>query len=193
MEEAGVTRLPVLPTSSPEFAAIARMVDLPAVDPAGGIQFFPAFDGFETGGDGAQRMDVSYLYVPWHRNPLTDFDKHPNNEELFIVLQGHFYMIIGSAGGGAYPRLEEMHCFHIREGDMFVQKRNVWHTACWPLDPTRPVKYLMILNGHRSVDGSAEDQSHGAGNRVDHNIRSLPGGTSVMPDFDTARQEETEQ
>lgn len=183
MSEKKVHRLPILQTDHRHFEEIARMVRVPAIDPAQGIQFFPAFDGFETGSEGAQKIDVSYLYVPWHRDPLNSFDKHPNNEELFIVLQGDFHMIIGSAGGGELPQVDEMRCFHIKEGDMFVQKRNVWHTACWPLDATRPVKYLMILSGHRSVDGGAAGQEQGAGNRLDHNIRALPDGASVMPRF----------
>jgi mannose-6-phosphate isomerase-like protein (cupin superfamily) len=178
-----IVRLPVLSTDDPHFAEIARMVTLPDVDPAAGIQFFPAFDGFDTGEEGAQRIDVSYLFVPWHRDPLTSFDKHPNNEELFVVLQGDFYMVIGSAEGGEYPSVEEMHCFHIKQGEMFVQKKNVWHTACWPLSKTEPVRYLMILSGHRAVEGGTVDLSQGEGNRLDHHIRSLPDNVGVLAEF----------
>jgi mannose-6-phosphate isomerase-like protein (cupin superfamily) len=185
LNERNIAHLPVLPTSDPSFAAIAHMVTLPDVDPASGIQFFPAFDGFDTGEDGSQRIDVSYLYVPWHRDPLTDFDKHPNNEELFVVLQGDFYMVIGSADGGELPQVEEMRCYHIKQGDIFIQKKNVWHTACWPLDASRPVKYLMILSGHRSASGGAADSTQGTGNRVDHHMRSLPDNYAVLPQFDT--------
>ena len=180
-----VIQLPVLSTNDSRFSEVAEMIALPEIEPNAGIQFFPAFAGFETSASGAGRIDISYLYVPWHRDPLTDFDKHPDNEELFIVLQGDFYMIVGSAGGGDYPRPDEMRCFHVREGDVFVQKRNVWHTACWPLDPTRPTKYLMILNGHRATDGDSSNLVHGSGNRVDHNIRSLENQLAVMPQFNS--------
>ena len=173
-EEKKVHRLPILKTDHTRFKEIARMVRLPPVEPEKGIQFFPAFDGFETGTEGAQKIDISYLWVPWHRGALNEFDKHPHNEELFIVLQGDFYMIIGASEGGEHPRLEEMSCYYIREGDMFVQKRNVWHTACWPTDPTRPVKYLMILSSHRTIE---------TGQKLDHNVRPLPNNAAVMPDF----------
>ena len=184
MNEKKIHKIKVLPTSDDSFKKIAKKIELPDIDPKGKIQFFPAFANFETGGAGfSEVVDISYLYVPWHRDPLNEFDKHNHSEELFVVLQGDFYMIIGSSEGGESPQLEEMHCYLLREGDIFVQKRNVWHTACWPVDKTRPVKYIMVVSGHRSKTGATPDQSEGKGDRLDHNIRPLPDGIMVMPDI----------
>lgn len=184
MTEKKIHKIKVLPTSDSSFKEVARMVELPDIDLKGGIQFFPAFTGFETGGAGfSELVDISYLYVPWHRDALNEFDKHVHSEELFVVLQGDFYMIIGSSEGGEYPCLGEMRCYLLKEGDMFVQKRNVWHTACWPVDKTRPVKYIMVISGHRTTTGTTADRSEGEGDRLDDNVRSLPDGIMVMPDI----------
>jgi ureidoglycolate hydrolase len=170
-----IIELPVQSTEDPSFNEIGRMVYLPETCPEKGIQFFPAFEGFATSTKGNELMDISYLYVPWHRDPLFEFDIHPDNEELFIILEGEFYMITGAGKSGGNPRLEDMHCYHLKQGDMFIQKRNVWHTACWPLDRRQEVKYLMILRGHRSIDEN--------GAKLDHNIRRFCDNIAVIPDF----------
>lgn len=176
MAQDKVIQLPVFSTDHDVFCEIGHMVKLPCVDMSEEIQFFPAIDGFETGSVGSERIDLSYLYVPYHRNPLNSFDKHPNNEELFLALQGSFYMIAGLSSHGEMPDASEMRCFQINEGDIFIQKKNVWHTACWPLDPKTPVKYIMVLSGHRNADAEGSK-------KVDHHIRELPNGLSVIPNF----------
>lgn len=171
-----VIQIPVLSTDHESFLEIGHMVKLPEVDLSKEIQFFPAVDGFDTGAVGSERIDLSYLFVPYHRDPLRSFDKHPNNEELFIVLQGSFLMIAGLSTHGDVPDVSELRCYEIKEGDIFVQKKNVWHTACWPLNPSCPVKYLMVLSGHRDAEGQDEE-------KVDHNIRDLPENAAVIPKF----------
>ncbi len=175
MLEKKTIRIPVQSTEDPSFNEIGRMVYLPETCCERGIQFFPAFEGFETSTKGNELIDLSYLYVPWHRDPLFEFDIHPDNEELFIILQGDFYMITGAGRSGEEPAVEDMRCYHLKQGDIFIQKKNVWHTACWPLDRSTDVKYLMILRGHRTID------SQGA--KLDHNIRNLRDNTAVIPDF----------
>ncbi len=175
MSSKTVARIPTYPLEHPYFSEIAHMVELPVTDPDAGIQFFPAIDGFETGSVGSEKIDISYLYVPYHRDSLCSFDKHPHNEELFVVLQGSFHMIAGLSKHGEFPRIEELRCFYVKEGDIFIQKRNVWHTACWPVNPEIPVRYLMVLSGHRSLN---EEEV-----KVDHYIRELPDNYAVIPDF----------
>ena len=175
MNKKKILSIPIYSTDHPYFKEIARMVDLPSTELEKGIQFYPAIDGFETGAEGSEKVDISFLSVPYHRDALNSFDKHPHNEELFVVLQGSFYMIVGSSEGGEMPLCEELHCFKIEEGTVFVQKRNVWHTACWPLHKDKPVRYLMILSGHRALDGQEV--------KLDHYVRELPDNMAVIPDF----------
>jgi hypothetical protein len=170
-----VHKLKVLSTDDPSFSKVARFVEPPPLTPEG--KFFPAYVGFNIG-SGAD-VDISWLDVagglPYR--VITGFDRHLHTEELFIAIDGDFYFPAAPCrqpdDPDDVPSPDDFRCWRINEGDMFVLKPNVWHDGCWPVDPSRMVRFIMILSGHRA---SAE------GGRVDHIVKRFPEGMGIQVD-----------
>jgi hypothetical protein len=172
-----IQRLQVLSTDDPSFAEVARMVNIPPVTPEG--KFFPAYDGFNIGA--GSDVDISWLDVAagYPYRVVAGFDRHLHTEELFIATEGDFYFPAAPCrhpdDPEDMPTPEDFRCWHIKQGDMFVLKPNVWHDGCWPVDANRMVRFIMILSGHR---GSAS----GLDGRVDHIVKRFPEGVGILVD-----------
>ena len=72
------------------------------------------------------------------------------------------------------PHPEDLLCFHVRAGDMYVLKANVWHNGGWPAPGVEKTRYIMVLSGHRGGEGHQ--------GRVDHIVKSLPDGMQIQPE-----------
>jgi len=171
-----VIRLAIKTTDSPEFAAVARPIAPPERDPEKHVQFFPAYDGFDIGQ--GSRVDVSHFYACGGHEPhRAGFDRHLESEELWVAVRGDFYVPAGPCARAGdldeMPVPERMHCFLIREGDVFALRKNVWHAGVWPVIPGTQVEFMMLLSGHRHTSD---------GRPLDNPIRRLPD-TEIVPDF----------
>lgn len=180
MGEPVITRLKVRSTEDPLFGTVARMVKPPEVD-EGTPYFLPAFAGFDIA-EGTQ-VDISVVYQPlsdrpWAQ-PRSDFDRHWRTEELWIVAEGDFYVPLAPArhpeNQDELPHPEDMLCFAIKQGDLFVLKPNVWHTGPWAMKAGQAVRFYMLLSGHREAV---------SGGHVDYAVRHFPGEAAVIPDVD---------
>jgi hypothetical protein len=172
-----VIKLPIRTTAGPEFAAVARRIAPPERDPEKPAQFFPAYDGFDIGQ--GTRVDISHYYARGGHEPhRAGFDRHLESEELWIAVKGDFYVPAGPCARPGdpdeMPVPEQMHCFLIREGDVFALKRNVWHAGVWPVIAGAPVEFMMLLSGHRQTSD---------GRPLDNPVRRVPD-TEIVPDFD---------
>lgn len=180
MEKSLVYRLKVRTPDDPAFSAVARMVNPPAIDPEK-TRFVPAYAGFNIG-EGAD-VDISYFHeppsaAPWRR-PRSGFDRHLRSEELWVVVEGDFYLPLGLCrypdDPEDVPHPDDMLCFTFREGDLFVLRPNVWHCGPWPVRPGISVRFYMLLSGHRKA---------ASGQNVDHITRRFPGDVAILPDVD---------
>ncbi len=180
MDATPITRLKVRNTDDPLFATVARMVNPPQADDAT-PRFLAAYAGFDIG-EGSQ-VDISFLYQPpserpWEQ-PRSGFDRHWRTEELWLVTEGDFYLPLALArhpdDHEDLPLPEDMLCFVIREGDLFVLKPNVWHAGPWATKPGQAVAFYMLLSGHRQAV---------SGGYLDFGVRQLAGGAAVLPDVD---------
>lgn len=169
-----IVKLPVKPVESPEFAAIARRIEPPRRDLTKPSEFFAAWASFAIGQ--GPTVDVSFLYSNHPRVPrAASFDRHLHSEELWVPLEGAFYLPAGpcaSTDPDEVPPVERMHCFLIRVGDFFALKPNVWHGGVWPVVPGATVRFMMILSGHRKT---------AVGRALDNPVRRVPD-TQILPD-----------
>jgi hypothetical protein len=170
--EQTIRKLKVLSITDPSFAKVARPVVPPPFTPG---KFFPAYAGFNIGS--GSDVDISWLDVaaglPYR--VVSGFDRHLHTEELFIAVDGDFYLPAAPCkhpeDADDTPTPDDFCCWRINQGDMFVLKPNVWHDGCWPVDPTKNVRFIMILSGHRAGAG---------GDRVDHIIKRFPEGMGIQ-------------
>ena len=178
MSETKIHRLKVLSTDDPSFAEVARFVNPPPVRPDGRGEFFPAYTGFNIGS--GSDVDISYLYVaagPYR--PHSGFDRHLYTEEMFIAIEGDFYFPAAPCRHPEDPEdvpyPEDFHCWRINERYIFIYLLNVWHNGCWPVDPTKMVKFVMVLSGHRAAR---------EGGKVDHLTGRFPEeGMGIIVDL----------
>lgn len=173
--QTGVHRIPIVSLDDPSYAHLARRVTFPASDRSKTLDFFPAFEGFNTG-DGA--IDVS-LFYSFDTEPQAMFDRHLRTEEFFIPVEGDFYIPLAPCRDAAdpdeQPAPDDFVCALVREGEGMILNANVWHNGGWPADPQKGTRFLMILSGHRA--GSGVD------GRVDHIVKEFPAGTTILPDW----------
>lgn len=180
MDKPFITRLKVRSTKDPLFATVARMVNPPEADEAKAC-FLPAYGGFDIA-EGTQ-VDISFLYQPPSERPWlqlkSGFDRHWRTEELWIVTGADFYLPLAPAryadDRDELPHLEDMLCFAIKQGDLFVLKPNVWHTGPWAVKPGQAVQFYMLLSGHRQAV---------SGGYLDLGVRNFAGAAAVLPDVD---------
>lgn len=173
------TLIPIKTIDSKEFKEIARFIEHPTLQENEEDIFYPAWDSF-TIGEGLG-VDISFLLtkdnieLPSCRKT---FDRHLYTEELWVALEGDFYMPAGLCENPEdheeCPKAENLYAFHVHEGDMFVLKPNVWHSGPWCAKPNTVVKFIMLLCGHRSDS---------KGERVDNILKDLPDGKGVIPLF----------
>jgi mannose-6-phosphate isomerase-like protein (cupin superfamily) len=182
MTVANTYRLQVRTTADPLFETVARLVNPPATPPDA-TTFLPAYAGFSLG-EGSE-VDLSYFYAP----PVDAsgfqmrrrFDRHLRTEELWIVAEGDFLVPLAPCRAPDdpedLPRPEDFLCFAIKQGDMFAVRPNVWHSGPWPTTPGTPVRFFMLLSGHRKQagDGAAF---------VDFYQREFAGDAAVIPEAD---------
>lgn len=181
-DTANIYRLPILTTDDPLFAKMARMVRPPKIESDQTV-FEPAYASFDVA-DGSV-VDLSYFYQPPSDDPWSKvkgmFDRHLRTEELWVVMDGEFYMPLGLCSDpddpDEMPKLDEMVCFIIKKGDIFVLKPNVWHCGPWSRHKGKPFSFYMALSGHRT------DSS---GVNVDYIIKKFPEGTGILPDAEAA-------
>jgi hypothetical protein len=177
-------KLPVFTTDTVAFASVARLVT-PNVPDETVTNFLPAYAQFSLG-EGSL-ADISFFFEPPSAHPWDEprviADRHIRTEELWLPTRGEFVVALGMAedpnDAQSPPRGDEMRCFVVREGEAFVVLRNVWHCGPWPLHKGEPVRFYMILSGHRKENGS--------GASVDHVLREFtcPGG--ILPEPETLR------
>jgi mannose-6-phosphate isomerase-like protein (cupin superfamily) len=172
-----LVKLPIKTVDDPEFSAVARRIVPPPRDAQKASQFFPAYAGFEIGQ--GSTVDISHFYSNASHAPRpAGFDRHLHSEELWIALEGDFYVPAAPSlqpdDVDETPSLERMHCFLIHQGDVFAFRRGVWHAGVWPVTPGAAVQFMMLLSGHRRTDD---------GRPMDN-----PGGrvrdAMIVPDFD---------
>ncbi|HEV8637319.1 MAG TPA: cupin domain-containing protein [Chloroflexota bacterium] len=170
-----IYRVPVVSKDDPSFALVATRIDLPQRDPERAGQFWPALSGFTIGS--GSTVDISYLEST-NRAPNRGFDRHLHSDELFVCLEGEFLIPMAPCRSpddlDEEPRLEDIRCYHIKAGELFVLKRNTWHNGGWPAPGAEKMRYLMILSGHRAGAGH--------GGREDHVMKYLPEGQGIAPD-----------
>ncbi|MCL4545340.1 MAG: hypothetical protein M1118_12210 [Chloroflexi bacterium] len=172
-----LVKLPIKTLDAPEFSAVARRIVPPPRDPQKASQFFPAYAGFEIGH--GPTVDISHFYSNASHAPHpAGFDRHLYSEELWIAVEGDFYVPAAPSlqpdNVDEVPPLDRMYCFLVHQGDVFVLRRGVWHAGVWPVIPGAAVQFMMLLSGHRRT---------GEGRPVDN-----PGGrihdVMIVPDFD---------
>ncbi len=175
MAETAVRKIKVGSLDDPEFEQVGWRIAAPQRDPGRESQFWPALSGFDIGED--SHVDVSYLESS-NRTPKGGFDRHLRTQELFVCLEGEYLMPMASCRDPDdpedLPRAEDLICFRVKAGDMYVLKANVWHNGGWPAAGAEKMRYIMVLSGHRA----------GAGHqgRVDHIVKQLPDGLQVVPE-----------
>jgi mannose-6-phosphate isomerase-like protein (cupin superfamily) len=174
MAEATIYQIEVRSTDDPEFAKVARKISLPERDKDSPLQFWPALAGFNVGSE--SNIDISYLEST-DRAPTGIFDRHLRTEELFVCLDGEYIVPLApcrnSDDPDELPRPEDLLCFHIKAGDLYVLKANVWHNGGWPAPGSEKMRYIMVLSGHRSGEGHQ--------GRVDYIMKELPDGAQILP------------
>ncbi|TBL79074.1 hypothetical protein [Paenibacillus thalictri] len=180
MRELNIHKLKIRTTDDPLFETVARMAKPPQMTSEKSL-FAPAYGSFNIA-DGTV-VDLSYLYepgsdTPWSK-PRNRFDRHLFTEELWMVSEGDFYVPFGLCKNPDdpedIPQPDEIHCFLIRKGDVFVLKPNVWHCGPWPREKGMAVSFYMALSGHR--------QSASGGN-VDYIMKDFAGDWAILPDLD---------
>ena len=175
MSDQNIIRIPVVSKDDPSFALVATRIDLPQRDAGRLSQFWPALSGFMIGSGNA--VDISYLEST-SRAPSRAFDRHVRSDELFVCLEGEFLIPMAPCHSpedpDEEPRVDELRCYHIKAGELFVLKRNTWHNGGWPAPGAERMRYLMILSGHRTGAGH--------GGREDHVMKDLPEGQGMLPD-----------
>lgn len=176
--------LPVRDRSDPLFETVARLLNPPPA-PTDKTTFLPAYAGF-TLGDGSD-VDVSYFYAP----PVDAsgfqsrrrFDRHLRTEELWIVAEGDFLVPLAPCrvpeDPDDLPRPEDFLCFAIQQGDMFALRPNVWHCGPWPTRAATPVRFFMLLSGHRK-------QAAESAKFVDFYQREFAGDVALLPEAQAA-------
>ncbi len=171
-----LVKLPIKTLDTPEFSVVARRIIPPPRDHQKVSQFFPAYAGFEIG-HGAT-VDISHFYSSASHAPRpAGFDRHLHSEELWIALEGDFYIPAAPSlqpdNVDEVPPLDHMYCFLVHQGDVFALRRGVWHAGPWPVIPGTAVQFMMLLSGHRRTN---------EGRPVDN-----PGGrvrdALIVPDF----------
>jgi ureidoglycolate hydrolase len=180
MSEAMNHRIKVLSTDDPLFQTVARMVKPPQFT-AEKTYFEAAYASFDIA-QGTE-VDLSFFYEPPSDNPWADprrtFDRHLRTEELWVCMEGDFYLPVAVCANPddpeELPKPEEMICFEVRQGDVFVLKPNVWHTGPWAMQKGQSFSFYMALSGHRkSQDGDL----------VDHILKDFPNHAGILPDVD---------
>lgn len=173
MDNEIIYRLPILSTDDPSFREIANKVHRPPRDQTKPVEFFPAQYIFNIG-TGAN-VDVSFFYADGRvRDRRVDnFDRHLFTEELWVALKGDFYYMAAPCRNpkdpDEIPHPEDFHCYLVRQGDIFIQKPNIWHDGVWPV--TAEVEVMLCLSGHR--------KELGADAPVDHIMKRFPPGHSI--------------
>lgn len=183
MSEQTIHRLKVRPTTDALFETVARLVNPPAVSRTE-TSFLPAYAQFDIA-DGTE-VDLSYFYAPpadpSRPKPRSRFDRHLRTDELWVVAEGDFFLPLSACrypdDPDDPPRPEDFLCFSIKPGDLFVIQPNVWHCGPWPAKPDTPVRFYMLLSGHRK-GGTGE-----RGEFVDFYQVDFPGNMVVVPDLD---------
>jgi len=175
MAQATVHKIPIRSLDDPAFEKVARRVPTPPRDPGRESQFWPALSGFNVGS--GSDVDISYLESTT-KTPKSGFDRHLHTEELFVCLEGEFVMPMATCRNPddpeEIPHPEDLLCFHVRAGDMYVLKANVWHNGGWPAPGVEKTRYIMVLSGHRGGEGHQ--------GRVDHIVKNLPDGMQIQPE-----------
>lgn len=181
MSESTVLSLQVRTITDPLFNTVARLVNPPALNPTE-TTFLPAYAGFDVA-DGSE-VDISYFYAPpadpRQPTPRQRFDRHLRTEELWVVAEGDFLLPLSACrvpeDAEDPPRPEDFLCFAINEGDMFVIKPNVWHCGPWPMRQGLPVRFFMMLAGHRKPSPGS-----GEGDYVDFYQREFSTNIGIVP------------
>jgi hypothetical protein len=184
MAVSSVHKLQVRTIDDPLFDTVARLVNPPAT--AGDkTSFLAAYAGFNIGA--GTDVDISYYDAPgtaqpW-ATPRNRFDRHLRTDELWVCTEGDFYVPMAVCrepdNAEDVPRPEDMVCFLVPRGTLFVVRPNVWHTGPWPAQAGQAVRFFMMLSGHRKAD---------SGENVDHIIKEFPDGASIFPDVDEGGQ-----
>jgi hypothetical protein len=171
-----VHRIPVVSLDDPRYARLARRVVFPPSPRAEGLQFFPALAGFNVGA--GSDVDVSFLFT-YKRDPTGGFDRHLRTEEMFVPLDGDLCLPLAPCRDAAdpleKPDPEGFVCVVVPHGEAVILAPNVWHTAGWPVDKSKGVRYIMVLSGHRP--------GQGAQGNVDYIATELSGGVTIVPDW----------
>lgn len=174
MADGRLRTIPVMETDAAEFARVARKVSWPQRDGDRPSQFWPAMSGFNIGA--GSDVDISYLEST-RTEPSNGFDRHLNTEELFVCLEGEYVMPMAPCrrpdDPDDEPQIEDLIGFRVRAGDAYVLRPNVWHNGGWPTRGAGKMRYIMVLSGHRAGEGHQ--------GRVDHIMKTLPGGLQVIP------------
>jgi hypothetical protein len=175
-------KLKIRDVDDPLFDRVARLVNPPAVE-ADKTAFLPAYAGFNIGA--GTDVDISYFAAPagdqpW-ATPRNRFDRHLVTDELWVCTNGSFYVPMAPCrepdNPDDVPRPQDMLCFYIPRGTLFVVRPNVWHTGPWPAEPGQPVEFFMLLSGHRKA-------ATRSGENVDHIVREFADGATIFPDVD---------
>lgn len=183
MSESTIYRLRVRSTDDPAFETVARLVNPPATERDKTV-FLPAYAGFNIA-DGSD-VDISYFYAPPSSpsqfTPRKRFDRHLRTEELWVVAEGDFLLPLAPCrnpdDSDDRPRPEDFSCFAIKQGDMFVLRPNVWHCGPWPTRAGTPVRFFMMLSGHRK-QAVSENTDY-----VDFYQRDFSDDVGILPDVD---------
>lgn len=182
MSDLNIHRVKIRSTDDPLFATVARMAKPPKMV-SDKSYFEPAYSSFNIA-DGTL-VDLSYLYEPASETPWSKtrnkFDRHLFTEELWMVTEGDFYVPLALCKNPDdpedVPNPEEMMCFEIHKGDVFILKPNVWHTGPWPKEKGMAVSFYMALSGHRQK---------ASGENVDFIMKDFPNNTAILPDLEEA-------
>jgi hypothetical protein len=166
--------IPVVSLGDPRYSRLARRIVFPPSKRAEGLQFFPALAGFNVGA--GSDVDVSFLFT-FRRDPCGGFDRHLRTEEMFVPLDGDLCIPLAPCRDASDPEEkpvpEEFVCVMVPHGEAVILAPNVWHTAGWPIDEEKGVRYIMVLSGHRPGTG--------AQGNVDYIATELADGVKILP------------
>lgn len=90
---------------------------------------------------------VSRIHHPMpHDFVLTEMERHPYSDQLFVPLSGQRYIVIVCDDAGGQPDSSTLKGFVTRPGQGVMFRRMVWHAGMQVLDA--PAEFFVQMNRH---------------------------------------------
>ena len=133
-----IKRILVEPLTPEAFAPYGRVVERPMMpyefEGEGWGCWFPIqrMDGIKSLGVG-----ITHSFRSGSRLLVTKMERHPDNEELLIAVQGHIIQPMGVPENlddeDALPDPDKVRAFLISPGQAIIMKKGAWHSAALPV------------------------------------------------------------